>query len=511
MRTPRLLLLIFASAALACSSPALAATYYVDSVAGSDGNPGTSPEQAWQSLDKVNAESFGPGDQILLKAGSAWNGQQLRPRGSGSAAEPIVVNMYDTGNKPQINCEGAYLNAVYLYNIEYWELNNLDITNTAPSPMANQHGVFVQADGTGTLHHIHLKDLDVHDVNGHLTEGDDQAKNNGGIIVDSRGALRSSFDDVLIEGCSVINVDKSGIKTWSAWPRCKGQTWEPHINVVIRDNVLDDIAGDGIVTAHCDGALVEYNVASRCHMYPNGAYVAMWTWDCANCVFQYNEAYDTRHTSDGQAWDIDAFCNNITFQYNYSHDNHGGFMLLVSCEFCTDNVVRYNISQNDMFRLLRVHGPVTNTSVYNNVFYIGPQAGNPTIIDHTGSGQNGIYYRNNIFYNMGNGGYDYSGSNVVFDYNVFYGNHPSSEPPDAHKLTSDPKFVAPGTASVGRDTCAGYKLQPDSPCIDSGMTIPDGGGRDFWGNPVPFGPATDRAAHEYRPLDTPTLLEAHPN
>ena len=41
--------------------------YYVDSVAGSDQNSGTSPASPWRSLDKVNGRAFAPGDTIYLK------------------------------------------------------------------------------------------------------------------------------------------------------------------------------------------------------------------------------------------------------------------------------------------------------------------------------------------------------------------------------------------------------------------------------------------------------------
>ena len=48
---------------LACVS-AQAADYYVDAEHGRDGNPGTSPEQAWQTLERVNAARLNPGDRV---------------------------------------------------------------------------------------------------------------------------------------------------------------------------------------------------------------------------------------------------------------------------------------------------------------------------------------------------------------------------------------------------------------------------------------------------------------
>ena len=42
-----------------------ARTYYVSNT-GKDSNAGTTPETAWQTINKVNKSKFAPGDQILL-------------------------------------------------------------------------------------------------------------------------------------------------------------------------------------------------------------------------------------------------------------------------------------------------------------------------------------------------------------------------------------------------------------------------------------------------------------
>ena len=44
--------------------------YYIDGLSGNDANSGTAESEAWQSLEKVNATEFGPGDKILFRAGS---------------------------------------------------------------------------------------------------------------------------------------------------------------------------------------------------------------------------------------------------------------------------------------------------------------------------------------------------------------------------------------------------------------------------------------------------------
>ncbi len=108
------------------------------------------------------------------------------------------------------------------------------------------------------------------------------------------------------------------------------------------------------------------------------------------------------------------------------------------------------------------------------------------------------YFYNNIFYNLSpTATYQWFNGVRTFDYNVFYGLHPAGEPSDPHKLTSNPKLVAPGTGGIGWNTVGGYKLQAGSPCIDSGKVIANNGGRDYWGDPVPFNGVPDRGADEY--------------
>ncbi len=80
---------------------AQAATYYVD-CSGSDSNNGTSPASAWQTLAKVNASSFNPGDSILLKSGCQWR-QTLAVPSGGSAGNPVTFSYYGGGALPVIN------------------------------------------------------------------------------------------------------------------------------------------------------------------------------------------------------------------------------------------------------------------------------------------------------------------------------------------------------------------------------------------------------------------------
>ncbi len=86
-------------------SSSLAATYYVSSSTGSDGNSGTASTAAWRTIAHVNAQTFLPGDSILFRRGDVWN-ESLAPPSSGASGNPIAFDAY--GNGPAPNLTGYY-------------------------------------------------------------------------------------------------------------------------------------------------------------------------------------------------------------------------------------------------------------------------------------------------------------------------------------------------------------------------------------------------------------------
>ncbi len=479
--------------------------YYVDSEKGDNKSDGTSPEKAWKSLDRVNSTVFTPGDKILFKAGTTYTGQ-LKPQGSGTQDRPIIIDMYGDGNKPRIDGRGAVLDTLLLENVEYWEVNNLEITNLGPTRENWRTGVKVLADNSGTLHHIHLKNLYVHDVNGNL----DKSTEGCGIFWQCKGQTPSRFDGLLIEDCHVVRTDRNGI-CGRSWFTNRSRNWFPSLNVVIRGNLIEDCGGDCIKPWGCEGCLVEYNVVhggrQRCDDYAAG----IWPWSSDNTVIQFNEVSHIKGTKDGQGFDSDYNCRDSLFQYNYSHDNDGGFMLICGPAVSSwsigtlKTVVRYNISQNDRARTFHITGnSVKDTYIYNNVIYIGPHLDIPVILCNEWEGwPDNTHFYNNIFYADGTARYSYAtkhgrnedgtyrhksgfgeSTNNVFSNNVFYGNH-VGPPKDSHAITADPMLLKPGSGNNGFDSLEGYKLKPGSPCIAAGLPVPENGGRDFWGNILP--------------------------
>jgi hypothetical protein len=483
--------------------PRSSQTFYIDSAGGNDSNEGTSPAEAWASLTPVNNTIFIPGDRILFKAGTSYTGQ-LKPLGSGEDGNPIIIDMYGTGNKPAIN-GGGILDAVLLQNVEYYEVSNLKITNLGASRQDWRTGIKLLANNSGTLNHIHLKNLDVYDVNGSL----DKDYEGCGIFIQSSGSTPSRFDDVLVEGCHVLRTDRNGICMRSGFTDRSGN-WFPSLNVVIRGNLIEDCGGDCIKPWGADGCLVEYNVVDRgrqrCADYAAG----IWPWSCDNTLIQFNEVSGMKGTSDGQGFDSDYNCQDTVFQYNYSHDNDGGFMLVCGPTPSSWNIgtlrtiIRYNISQNDgsSSRIFHISGgAVQDTYIYNNVIYVGSHLNNKMVkFDNWDGTPDGTHFYNNIFYVDGTVSYEMDDqTNTFFENNVFYGTH-NSKPSDPYEITSNPLLVSAGSGGDGLDSVEGYKLQTGSPCITTGQTIADNGGRGFWCNLLDPAYDPDIGAHAYTHL-----------
>ena len=126
--------------------PSVATTYYLDCSASQNGN-GTKAAP-WNSLVSVNALTFLPGDRLLVNRGTVCNGA-LTPQGSGTANAPILIDAYGTGAQPIIS-GGSAEEALKLFNQQYWEINNLEITG------GNRYGVYVSGNTPNYEHQSHL-------------------------------------------------------------------------------------------------------------------------------------------------------------------------------------------------------------------------------------------------------------------------------------------------------------------------------------------------------------------
>ncbi|MET9264975.1 right-handed parallel beta-helix repeat-containing protein [Amycolatopsis sp. NPDC004079] len=468
-----------AAAPAEAAAPKTPRTYYVDCARGLDVGPGTSPDQAWK-LSKANTAKFLPGDTVLFKSGVTCTGT-FAPSGSGTAKAPIKVGKFGSGAKPRIDGNGG-ASAIYLHNVAGWELRDLDITNTGPAPAANQQraGIYALLEDYGVGSHYVISNVDVHDVNG----CDCRFPPSGGVVFYATGsATPTRFDDVAVTGNTVQHVDRIGIGMLSTWT---GSPLVPMTNVRFSGNTVRDIGGEGMVVFNGSGAIMEHNVINGFNERSTQDSAGAYGWNATGTRIRYNDVSNGK--GQAMAFSLDDANIDTVIEYNFSHDNKGGFLLECSGNDVksANGIARYNLSQNDA---AGTDGPYTstitiscgdasNTQIYNNVFYA---PASPRLVTNISTSTMGVSFTNNIFYGQP-GNSSVSDTTGKYLKNVFY--QVSGAPlADPTSILGDPGLLSPGTAT-SMATATGYQLHQTSPAIDHGAPVTDNGGKDFFGNPI---------------------------
>ena len=449
---------------------------------------------------------------------------------------------------------------ILIEDTEYIEIDGLELTNDRKSSTdaetgkayndayaMDRTGVAGVAKDNGTVDHIVLNDLYIHDVTGNVYN---KHMTNGGIYFivakptneGETGIAR--YNDVQIRNCSLDTVNRWGIAVGYTYQWRQFETAElpdammakyGSSNVVIENNYLNHVGGDAITTMYLDRPMVQYNVSENAaeqinttaytqqqpRLDANGTEIGkqpvgagrvaagIWPWKCKNAIFQYNECFKTLNASkgngDGQPWDAD-YGDGTNYQYNYSHGNTASTIM-----FCYDNSVnntfRYNISQNEDMGPLDPAQNSGNCQVYNNTFYI--KEGLTSIWSTAHSNNGPVNMENNIFYFAGDTPAKTGNSwnphgNKTYSNNLYY--NVETYPDDAAAVKVDAGTQVLVDAGSGPDSVAvdkaarkhenptektvfdGYKLAENSPAINKGKVVVDRNGytidHDFFGHAI---------------------------
>ncbi len=565
--------------------------YFIDATNGSDTAPGTSPKTAWQTLAAASAKTFGPGDRILLKAGEQWHDEQLWPKGSGSKGRPITISAYGdrharrpyiatNGNVPNpFNADGTknpetvgQTGAIVLRNQQYFEINNVELSNdddfatdiTAGSYVRDGIMVSINADyladgADSIMDHFRISDVYVHNTDGPSVW---QRMHYGGVnfqVFGSRnykeyGTGGYYFKDVRIEDNTFENVELHAIQFAFNWFGADGadsgqydengkfhegweQLWVRTRDLYSRDvyighNYAESIGQGAIQLANTKNMTVEFNEVNGYLERYDSVSVALYLWAGANSVMQFNEVYGGPNNEfDGTPWDLEYTNFNVTYQFNYSHDNAAGWMSYMGNS--SNSVARYNLSVNDNGVLVKNMLSTNYSPTYftNNTFVYD---GADLDYFHDETFLSRVYFLNNIFYNSSATAttpwYRRTGAlrQAVFSNNDFYeasGTHSSQQPTDPRGLRVDPRFVGdPAKYVTGagveqiRRAAKHFRLRDDSPLIDAGRYNPHLGTDDFLGTHIYYGGAPDIGIAESRigervdnPVDDDPIEEEGPD
>ncbi len=534
--------------------------YFVDATAGADTAAGTSRDSAWKTLARVNSTTFQPGDRILLKGGETWADQQLWPKGSGVEGKPIVIDAYgdSAAGLPYIRTNGKVTSpfssngqknpetvgltgAVNLRNQEYVHIANLELSNdddfatdiTSGSYVRDGVSVSINADklpaGADTvMDGIRISNLDVHNIDGPSTW---QKIHYGGVNFQVFGSKQWTeygkggyhFQDVRIENNTFTDVELHAVQFAFNWfGDAQGRVdetgkfhegWEQlwvrdqdfySRDVYIGHNYAESIGQGPFQFANTQRLLAEYNEANGWLERYNQVSAGLYLWAGADSVMRFNEIYGgPANEYDATPWDLEFTNFNVTYEYNYSHDNKGGWMAYMGNS--SNSIARYNLSVNDNGVIWKnmLSTNYSPTYVSNNVFvYDGSQLES----FHDEILKSRVYFFNNVFYNTSttptnwyrkDGALDLG----VFSNNAYYeaGGTPSpKQPKDDAAITADPQFtgnVADYARNAGveniRQSASLFALRDTSPLIDKGRYNERIGTTDFFGNPNYRGSAPD--------------------
>ncbi|WP_306208059.1 discoidin domain-containing protein [Actinoplanes sp. RD1] len=556
--------------------------FYIDSVRGSDKASGRSSQAAWKSLTKASATTFGPGDRILLKAGSVWQDQQLWPKGSGTARRPITITAYGSASSPRpyiatngnvpspFHADGTknpatvgLTGAIVLRNQQGYDISNIALSNdddfatdiTTGTYVRDGIMVSINADlipaGADTI----MDYFRIHDMYVHNTDGPSswQKIHYGAVNFQVFGSKSYKeyapggwyFKDVRIEDNTFEHVELHAVQFAFNWFNADGtaagqydeagkfhegweQLWVRTRDLYSRDvyighNYAESIGQGAFQLANTKHMTVEYNEVNGFLERYDAVSCGLYLWAGADSVMQYNEVYGGPDNEyDGTPWDLEYTNFNVTYQYNYSHDNAAGWMAYMGNS--SNSVARYNLSVDDNGVLVKNMLSTNYSPTYfvNNTFvYDGADL--DYVHDETFLSR--VYFLNNIFYNYSSTAatpwYRRTGAlrQAVFSNNDYYeasGTHSPQEPADPDGLRADPRFVGDPTSPVTgagvdniRKAAAHYSLRKDSPLIDAGRYNAHLGTADFLGSQIYYGKAPDIGTIESRtgrkvsdPVDT---------
>ena len=378
-----LLLIVFLSSCSNLDSHSI----YIDSNEGDDKNSGNSKQNAWATLVNLDKTKLKPGTTIYLKANSEFNGF-IEINDSGIKGNPIILKSYGNGKKPIINGNGKKKYTILLNNVEQIIIDGIEITNKGSQRLEARTGLTILAENSGDLNNIVIQNMVIRDVNGSLV------KNDGGgsaILIRKFGEkLKSRINGLKILNNHIYKTERNAINFRASADRDK---WYPNLNVIVKNNLIEKVPGDGIVIFGCDGAIVEHNTLRDFpDILPDSeAAAGIWPFSSDNTIIQFNEVSGHKAKWDGQGYDSDWNSVGTIIQNNYSHDNYGGFLLVCNAGSSygkkinigtVNTIIRNNLSINDGIRpypttrrgifspTFHITGPVENTYIQDNIIII---------------------------------------------------------------------------------------------------------------------------------------------
>ncbi|MGV8141023.1 MAG: right-handed parallel beta-helix repeat-containing protein, partial [Candidatus Woesearchaeota archaeon] len=436
-------------------------TFYVSSSTGNDSNTGTSPTSPWRTLQRVNSQTFMPGDSILFKRGETFRGSIYQTE-RGTATNRITYGAYGTGNKPLI------LSSADLSATTAWTQHSTNIWRTTATLGTDQNDI---------SNMVFNNEMSVGVKVASLAECNSQGKffyDPSTHLLYIYSTINPALYYIHIEACGAYGIGHGNFYFYNS----------AYITVQNLDFRYSSAAGiefqrcDNVIVEHCDVSWIggEYLDAARTIRLGNG--ISLW---------QNNSNFDIRYNKVSQCYDAGISPQgggiytqrNINIYYNIISDCWYSYEVFTYTGSTIDNV---NFDNNVCLNAGNSWSAAQRPDKGNGRHVISWDWGGNVTNSHV---------RNNIFKNSTNTAirYNNAGTDLKYDHNLYnvsvvgyvlesinyttLAQWQSATLQDNHSISGNPLFVS----------SSDFRLQSSSPAIDKGVAIP-GLTRDFNGNPI---------------------------
>jgi hypothetical protein len=370
------------------ATPAGAASIYYLSPQGSDTSDGRSPATAWQTIGKINATRFGPGDSLLIDSShGAFSGclQFTSANVTSTDGNPFVVGAYGGGSWVlNSNCgsDGNASAAVTINGVSGIIVQDGVLSGNGSRTL---YGVWIMNTfQSGPADSITIQRMDISDFNTSLTT-------NSSSEIFITGYPGNGLTDVKIiennlHGSATSSLDDNGIT---------GYGNGLNITAIYSRNRIYNIGGMTGRAAGTTGNGIWCNGTSSCEVAHNyihdiganvnqcGGPVGIGTYTADNSYIHGNEVHHVHATGwnsvtcDFAALDADGKSTNGIWERNYTHHNDGPAFVFGGSPPASPwgpNQFRLNISEEDNLQNTDGGGiwSLSGTSggyAYNNTAY----------------------------------------------------------------------------------------------------------------------------------------------
>ncbi|HTJ58451.1 MAG TPA: Ig-like domain-containing protein [Devosiaceae bacterium] len=279
-------------------------TYYVNSATGSDTNAGTSATAALQSIAAVEKLKLQPGDSVLFARDTAYTGDQLTIKYSGTADNPITIGAYGSGAAPVFSGAGTGISAISTQNVV---IKDLTVSDTSSNAIF-AHGATnltiqnVQVIDTGTPAHSGAISLE-NSTNVTVEDSTITGVTGDGIWVNGGSGIVLQHNNIgTVQGTTGDNIQVTGATNVSVLDNSldmSGQTNSTKGNLVVNTSEGVTIEGNTLVGGGY-GASVNSNDVTIAHNEVYGQSGYTWsfgigigeTWPVSNYDIYDNDVHD---------------------------------------------------------------------------------------------------------------------------------------------------------------------------------------------------------------------------